>query len=150
MKLTRLFWGRGRMGRGAYAATMICLLAAGWLAHPLWVAIARTVPASMGYAAVGMLAIDVAILWMIVCVVAQRLHDVGRGGWWQLAPLGVLILGAGLAQPAWASRLGLTEVQAEQVLGLAALVYLGFLVALGCVRTRPGGDRFGQPGGHPS
>jgi uncharacterized membrane protein YhaH (DUF805 family) len=146
----RLFWGAGRVTRTQYWILLIGVMATGYLSHPIFVALARAVPSSMGYAAVGMLAVDACVAWMTICVCAQRLHDLGRTGWWQLVPLGLVTAAYALAEPAWNAALGLGDTWATVALTVGAVGYLAALAILGSIRGELGPNRFGAPDAEPA
>lgn len=78
--LVQLFYSStGRIGRVRFAAAVACLV----------------VVLSVWHATVGGTAIDAALGWLVgflaavsgLCVVAKRLHDIGRSGWWSVVPV---------------------------------------------------------------
>ena len=73
--------------------------------------------------------------WMVLY--AQRLHDIGRSGWWQgLMYLGMMVVGVGLV---------FANVPWELAMIGAYLVQLAFTLWLGVVPGQPGPNRFGAP-----
>jgi uncharacterized membrane protein YhaH (DUF805 family) len=93
------------------------------------------------YLLTGMLLVQLVGFWLTVSLCARRLHDLGRSGWWQVAPYVAVIGCFALAEPAWASSLGLTETASELALLSGVVVYLVFLVALGVAPGRDAGPR---------
>jgi uncharacterized membrane protein YhaH (DUF805 family) len=141
--MKRYFWGAGRMDRRPYWIAFVLLVAGTWLVH----AVAQTAVIGFGMSAmvIGpvLLLFQAASGWALVCIAAQRLHDFGRSGWWQLAGFGLAFVALALAEPAWAAGLGLSETAA----GLAGIaggsIYVGFLAAIGAPRGSTGPNRFG-------
>jgi uncharacterized membrane protein YhaH (DUF805 family) len=70
----------------------------------------------------------------IFCV--PRLHDIGRSGWWLLAPL-ALEVGGGIASAVY--------LPPETMEAAPALVIVGFLIWLGAVPGEVKANRFGDP-----
>jgi uncharacterized membrane protein YhaH (DUF805 family) len=127
---------RGRAGRREYWRVLVALFAFGLL---LQVA-AAALPAILVVAFPISLACNVA-QW---AVIARRLHDLGRSGWWQVpaTALGLMVL-------LRAFSLGLVDVQKPQPLpaelGAALLLMLAFFLAIGLVRGDRGPNRWGPP-----
>lgn len=98
----------------------------------------------LGYAGMLFLFGGCANAWVSTCLVTRRLHDIGRSGWWQLAPLAIVLAAATFAEPAIAAAVGIGEMGAEVAFIVAIATYLGFLGILGC--TPSGGpNRFDAP-----
>jgi len=77
-----------------------------------------------------------------LAVVARRLHDVGRSGWWQLPP-NLLAMMAILPM----MRAGALDPQAKAPLTVvvAMLLCAAFMIALAVARGDKGANRFGDP-----
>lgn len=103
--------------------------------------------------------VGLVLLWPQVNINTKRLHDMGKSGWWLLAPLGVTILcaiaavifgGAAIFASGGGDghRLagGLTAFGIALVfLGVAGLTGLGFLLWIGVTPGQPLDNRFGSP-----
>lgn len=143
--MKRFFWGTGRVGRRAYSIAFLLLIVGSWTIHAAGQMVVVSNILLVTLVAPGVLLLEVASTWILTCMVTQRLHDLGRSGWWQLAPVGVACAGFALAEPAWAAGLGLSETAAGVGGIVGALVYLGALVAIGLPRGSTGPNRFGSP-----
>jgi uncharacterized membrane protein YhaH (DUF805 family) len=141
--LKRQLWVAGRTTRGAYAVAIIILMAVSFFSHLLAQAVAYAIPWVFPY--VGSVAIiaEFVVAWLMIAVSARRFHDLGRTGWWQLLPFALVIGCLALAEPSWATALGLGDIAMEVAQVVALAIYLGFLLALGLVRGDPGPNRFG-------
>jgi uncharacterized membrane protein YhaH (DUF805 family) len=73
----------------------------------------------------------------LICI--PRLHDIGRSGWWLLAPLALEFGGA------IAIVLYLPPDIADVAIGLIVLVIVGLLIWLGAVPGETEANRFGDP-----
>ena len=77
-------------------------------------------------------------------VMARRLHDLDRSGWWQVPALGLALM-----VTLRAASLGLPNFQNPKPMppeiALGALLMLVFFVVIGAVRGDPGPNRFGDP-----
>lgn len=113
-------WDRVKMGWSARA---------GRREYWLWVGMltALGLIPGIGSAAVG--------LWILAY--ARRLHDLGRSGWWSLAPVGLafMIGGAGVV-------IGVNLSVSILIAGVSSWV---FNIWLGCQRGDEGTNRFGPP-----
>lgn len=105
--------------------------------------------------------IGMLLIYPWVCLYSKRLHDMGKSGWLQLIPFGVLILatviavavgGAGMLaamaggqnDPAAMSAIAGSLGMAGLVFLLAALVCLGFLLWIGLTPGEPGPNQYGE------
>ena len=75
--------GSGRIGRRAFVVSVAPLVIGWW-------AVATFAPDAPDWTGIVLAA---ALLYFAACVTAQRLHDLGRAGWWA----GLLLLGVVLA-----------------------------------------------------
>lgn len=102
--------------------------------------------------------ISIALLWPSIAVYGKRLHDMGQSAWLLAIPWGVSLVGLG-----WffmtAGRQMITNPQAFQnadpntamatlgpamgVLGIVALINLGFLLWIGFSGSQPGPNKYG-------
>jgi uncharacterized membrane protein YhaH (DUF805 family) len=76
-------------------------------------------------------------LLFLICI--PRMHDIGRSGWWLLAPLALEVGGA------IAIVLYLPPETAEVAMGLISLAIVGLLIWLGAVPGETEANRFGDP-----
>lgn len=76
-------------------------------------------------------------------IIARRLHDLGRSGWWQVPATAL-----GMAAAVNILGMGPKGIEAEQGVAtamlLAMLLYFTFLGVIGGVRGDPGPNRFGE------
>ena len=77
------------------------------------------------------------LMW--IWVIARRLHDIGRSGWWQAAAYGAEV----------ALGIGMVAAQASLplVTGVLGIAHLGLLATLGVIPGTRGDNRFGPPPG---
>ncbi|MFC3079886.1 DUF805 domain-containing protein [Phenylobacterium terrae] len=130
----------GRIGRGHYWLGWLLVLGLSWTAELLpadWGDVARTV-------------LNLLLLFPQVCMLAQRLHDVGRSGWWQLAPMGGA-LGLAILWMIGAAALGV-DGEARNAWGAALAILLvvgviGFYIWLGLAKGEPEANAWGPPPG---
>jgi len=133
--LRTLFSFRGRAGRREFWRLMLALIALSF-----GLSLLGAVPGGQIIGIPFSLAGNIA-QW---AVVARRLHDLGRSGWWQVPAMAL-----GAAALVRAVQLGPAAVEANPglagaLLG-AMLLSMAFLVVIGVVRGDPGPNRFGQP-----
>ena len=82
-------------------------------------------------------------LWPQICIHAKRLHDMGRTGWWMLAPA-LLLLVCGVASYGLGySETGQASAEAMAPMAVAALCGVGFLLWVGLTPGKSGPNRFG-------
>ncbi|WP_293675777.1 DUF805 domain-containing protein [uncultured Phenylobacterium sp.] len=141
--LKRQIWFTGRVARTRYAVTMILVLAGGWALHLLAQAVAYAIPLVFPFIGATSIVAEFLLLWLTFTLSARRLHDLGRSGWWQLAPLAATTALLALAEPSWIQALGLNEYVADVAILAAFAVYFGFLFSLALVRSDPNSNRFG-------
>lgn len=142
--MKQFFWGSGRINRRLYGTSFLVLVIASWIAHAVGQAavVGRALPVTI--AAPAVLFLEAATTWILVCISSQRLHDLGRSGWWQLLPIALTCVAVALSEPAWAAALGLGEAAAGVAGVVGALIYIGFLVAIAIPRGSPDPNRFGD------
>jgi uncharacterized membrane protein YhaH (DUF805 family)/uncharacterized membrane protein YphA (DoxX/SURF4 family) len=119
----------GRTARGHFLLALLPLaLAVSWYVYR---------GPAVDYAPWGVLV----LLYPAVVLHVRRLHDMGRSGWWMLAPLGLTVL----AMLIWADRISL-GAQLDAAVPLAALmVFVGFAL-WGCIaRGQAQSNSFGAP-----
>jgi len=134
-----LFTARGRSARGRFWAILIASMVA--------VLVIDSVMASLTFAnpTPRWIANGLSLALVAVCAVvaiynaARRLHDLGRSGWWQTAPIIVSIV----AHPLALSTLGGAAVYWGVMAG--ALIPLAFAVVIGAIPGEPLANRFGDP-----
>ena len=102
----------------------------------------------------------ITIMWIITWI--RRLHDIGRSGWWSLAPIALIVVVAmaGVALGGQPLINALTAIEAMNTsyampdnvayllfgIGLAGIVIqLGFTIWLGVKKGDEGSNRFGAP-----
>ena len=134
---------KGRIGQKDFWIGIAILTVAWWLAH---------LAPPLGYL------IHLLLIYPFICLHTKRLHDLGRSGFIQLIPdmvglvcfiVGVMWLGSGLisavARGDWVGVGGaiLGGLLLAALLGLWALVSLGFLLWTGLASGQPGDNRFG-------
>jgi len=136
-------WGAGRTGRPAYWIALVALIALSlgshWLARPL-------LDGGASVLVIGplVLATQVLVVWISICLLSRRLHDAGHSAWLQLPPTLTVIAGLGLLEPAWAEALNLSERVMTVVGWGVPVVYFGLFVAVGLPRST-GPNRFDRP-----
>lgn len=114
----------GRIGRAAFTAGLLALVAL-WSLGRLWL------PAhEPGWT---MRLLTLALLYPATCLVNQRLHDVGRSGWWAALMLLTLVVASRLSGTV-ASEAGLTLMGA-------------FLALLGLIPGHQDHNRYGPAPG---
>jgi len=102
----------------------------------------------------GML-VGLALIYPNVCLFSKRLHDFGKTGWLQLAPIAIYlvlaviaaVVGGGAAALTGAGDGGLVAVMATMgvfVLVMVA-VHLGFLLWVGLSKSDPASNPYGPP-----
>ena len=87
--------------------------------------------------------VSLVLLWPQICVNAKRLHDMGRTGWWLVAPILIGVAGLAIAF-VMGSGGGIPPQPAIAPLAVVALVSLGFLLWLGLTPGQAGANRFGE------
>lgn len=100
--------------------------------------------------------ISLVLVWTNICVNTKRLHDMGRTGWWQVAPWVATVVGL-IALFAFAISNSFGEgarqndvgvgIAAIGALGLYVVVNIGFLIWIGVTPSQPHDNRFGPPPG---
>lgn len=155
MNWLRLFFGfKGRINRAQYwgagiLANVVIYAAMFFVAAPL--AGAKSAQDVVGaLIGVGLLVIPLSILsvWTGLAIQVKRLHDRNRSGWMSLLMFVPMFpaFSSGFAagsggDPAAASAALLP------MLGLGALIGLGFFIDLGCLPGTPGPNKYGDPPG---
>lgn len=102
-----------------------------------------------------------AVLYCSICVYSKRLHDMGKSGWLQVAPIiavfvlmGVAVASAGsmAAMGAFSGNDGVATGAAVGGVGLvmgagglAMLIGLGFLLWVGLTPGEAGANKYGEP-----
>lgn len=102
-----------------------------------WIAVAALLTVSALYEAVAGSTLKVLTFWIVdpvllasgACVIAKRLHDRGRSGWWAALVLVAFVL-------IWPSPYG-----ARAVIALPVLIWA--VVELGLLPSEPGANRYG-------
>lgn len=126
---------RGRASRRQYWQTLLVLVGISFALLAL-----GGIPAAQVIGAPVSLVANVA-QWALV---ARRLHDLNRSGWWQV-PAMVL----GMAAVLQVVSMGEAGVEANPGLSTAMLgamlLSLAFVVAIGVAKGDPGPNRYGQP-----
>ena len=105
--------------------------------------------------------IGLALIYCSVCVYSKRLHDMGKSGWLQVAPMvicfvllmiGGLSMGGAAAMGAFSGRDDMMAGAAMGgmgamflTFGLAFLVGVGFLLWVGLTPGEPGANKYGDP-----
>jgi uncharacterized membrane protein YhaH (DUF805 family) len=119
----------GRTSRGHFLAALIPLaLAVLWYANK---------GPAVDYAPWGVLV----LLYPAVVLHVRRLHDMGRTGWWMLAPAALTVVAMGI----WAHRVSL-GAQLDVAVPLAALVAFIGVALWGCIaRGQAETNTFGPP-----
>ena len=79
----------------------------------------------------------VSLMW--IWVIARRLHDIGRSGWWQAA--------AYVAEVVLAIVLVDAHMSLPVVTGVLGIAHLALVAGLGMIPGTPGDNRFGPPPG---
>lgn len=117
----------GRTARGIFLPALLPLvLAALWYLYK---------GPSVDYAPWGVLS----LLYPAVVLLARRLHDMGRSGWWVLAPAVLTVL----AMLIWAHRISF-GAQLDTAVPLAALVvFVGFVLWGGVAKGQAATNTFG-------
>lgn len=100
--------------------------------------------------------VSLVLIWTNIAVNTKRLHDMGRSGWWQIAPWVATILGViGLIAFGVAGAFGDGTARNDTAIGVTVLVLvgvyvlvnLGFLLWVGVTPSDPDENRFGPPPG---
>jgi uncharacterized membrane protein YhaH (DUF805 family)/uncharacterized membrane protein YphA (DoxX/SURF4 family) len=119
----------GRTSRGHFTAALIPLaLGALWYAYK---------GPAINYACWGVLV----LLYPAVVLHVRRLHDMGRSGWWMLAPAVITIV----AMLIWAQRITL-GAQLDAAVPLAALIVFAGFALWGCIaKGQAESNTFGAP-----
>lgn len=102
--------------------------------------------------------IGLALIYCSVCVYSKRLHDMGKSGWLQLAPMVIcfVLLAGGLASLGGAAVMGAMSGNEEMMagaamgglgiafmtIGLALVVGFGFLLWVGLTPSEPGPNKY--------
>ena len=105
--------------------------------------------------------ISLALIYCWVCLYSKRLHDFGKSGWLQLAPLAITIVlfGIGMAGMGGAAAMGAFSGHDETAqaammggaglaalcMGLAFLIGIGFLLWVGLTPGEAGANKYGEP-----
>lgn len=77
-----LFTGNGRIGRLAFVLGLGAVTAAALLA--------TVIPQAVRIGEVLFWAIRLPLLFVLFCLMAQRLHDIGRSGWWAAPAIAIV------------------------------------------------------------
>jgi uncharacterized membrane protein YhaH (DUF805 family) len=121
---------------------VVALIGASWVFHAIAQTLATAQPDLIPYAIVTLLGGQTALAWVWICLVARRLHDIGRSGWWQAVPLALVAGCVAAAEPAWAADLGLDPQAAVALVFVAVAINLAYIAAIGAVPGQ-GPNRFG-------
>ena len=153
MKLrTLLLSPKGRIGRVPFLLVNIGLavvyLAVGALAASWqdWAMAHLPRQAALSQGLVIYLGLTLALSYPSICSVTKRLHDHGRSGWWQLAPMPVFaaagVFGDWSDLPDASNAIAIASL----IFGFAALATaLGCVLYLGFARGQADANRFGPP-----
>lgn len=132
---TRLFSFRGRAGRGEYWRLLGLSVLAG-----VGISALALVPGGQVIGVPLSLAANV-VQW---AVIARRLHDLGRSGWWQVPATAL-----GMAAAVNILSMGPEGIEKNTGMASAMLLsmtlYFAFLGVMGAVRGDPGANRWGEP-----
>ncbi|MDP3801335.1 MAG: DUF805 domain-containing protein [Phenylobacterium sp.] len=103
--------------------------------------------------------IGLILIWPNIAIQVKRLHDMGKTGWWVLAPfaaniVGIVLIVVTMGMSAVMNAEALEREDPAAVLammgpmlgivGLLILINLGFLLWIGIVDTQPGRNQYGR------
>lgn len=125
----------GRAARRQYWRTLLLLIGVSFALSALGV-----IPGGQIIAMPFSLAANIA-QWALV---ARRLHDLGRSGWWQVPAMAL-----GMAAVLQVVSMGQSGIEARPDIAAAMLgamfLSMAFVVVIGVVRGDPGPNRWGPP-----
>ena len=143
---TLFFKADGRISRQSFWIAVLILFGANVLLS--WIPLIGIVVSIVG-------------IYAGVCVYSKRLHDMGKSGWLQLAPMvatfvlmgvGIASMGGMAAMGAFSGNDGVAAGAAMGgagivmlCLGLAFLIGVGFLLWVGLTPGEPGSNKYGEP-----
>lgn len=126
-----LFWSpQGRLRRSHYWAGLVLMTIASALLGLLPVVGAFT---------------GVLFIWPSIVLQTKRLHDMGRTGWLQLAPYGVMLVVGFVIAAVMGGQFGLGAGGAATIGGaIMGLIGLGYAIWVGATDSQPSRNQFGE------